>query len=98
MEYLYVRVVKAKDLPVKDATGSYVEVNLGNYKGITRVSEKKSNPDWSQVFAFSKNRVQATVLEATVKSKKSTKQVFLGRVLFDLNVVPPDTPLAPTMV
>ncbi|KAK1373627.1 FT-interacting protein 1 [Heracleum sosnowskyi] len=95
MEYLYVRVVEAKDLPLKDATGSYVEINLGNYKGITRRSEKKSDPEWSQVFAFLKDHVQATGLEATVKSKEAMKQDFVGRVLFDLNVVPPDTPLAP---
>ncbi|CAK9178892.1 unnamed protein product, partial [Ilex paraguariensis] len=44
MQYLYVRVVKAKDLPVKDVTGScdpYVEIRLGNYKGTTRHFEKK---------------------------------------------------------
>jgi len=65
MQYLYVRVVKAKDLPAKDVTGScdpYVEVRLGNYKGTTRHFEKKSNPEWNQVFAFSKERIQASVL------------------------------------
>lgn len=62
---------------------------------MTRLSEKKPNPEWSQVFAFLKDHVQATVLEAAVKSKKATKQDFVGRVFFDLNVVPPDTPLAP---
>ncbi|KAL0337998.1 UNVERIFIED_CONTAM: FT-interacting protein 3 [Sesamum calycinum] len=67
MQYLYVRVVKAKDLPGKDVTGScdpYVEVRLGNYKGTTRHFEKKSNPEWNQVFAFSKDRIQASVLES----------------------------------
>ncbi|KAE8711307.1 hypothetical protein F3Y22_tig00110299pilonHSYRG00258 [Hibiscus syriacus] len=57
MQYLYVRVVKAKDLPGKAVTGScdpYVEVKLGNYKGITKYFEKKSNPEWNRVFAFSK--------------------------------------------
>ncbi|KAK9069214.1 hypothetical protein SSX86_013330 [Deinandra increscens subsp. villosa] len=36
MQYLYVCVVKAKDLPAKDLTGScdpYVEIRMGNYKG-----------------------------------------------------------------
>lgn len=102
MQYLYVRVVKAKDLPGKDVTGScdpYVEVKLGNYKGTTRHFEKKSNPEWNQVFAFSKERIQASVVEVIVKDKDFVKDDFMGRVLFDLNEVPkrvpPDSPLAP---
>ena len=102
MQYLYVRVVKAKDLPAKDVTGScdpYVEVKLGNYKGTTRHFEKKTNPEWNQVFAFSKDRLQSSVLEVTVKDKDLVKDDFIGRVVFDLNEVPkrvpPDSPLAP---
>ncbi|KAF7805379.1 FT-interacting protein 1 [Senna tora] len=102
MQYLYVRVVKAKDLPGKDVTGSldpYVEVKLGNYKGLTKHFEKKSNPEWNQVFAFSKDRIQASVLEVVVKDKDVVVDDFVGRVLFDLNEipkrVPPDSPLAP---
>ncbi|KAH9770462.1 FT-interacting protein 3 [Citrus sinensis] len=102
MQYLYVRVVKAKDLPPKDVTGScdpYVEVKMGNYKGTTRHFEKKTNPEWNQVFAFSKDRIQSSVLEVTVKDKDFVKDDFMGRVLFDLNEipkrVPPDSPLAP---
>jgi len=102
MQYLYVRVVKAKDLPAKDVTGScdpYVEVKLGNYKGTTRHFEKKTNPEWNQVFAFSKDRIQATTVEVVVKDKDALKDDFIGRVLFDLSEVPkrvpPDSPLAP---
>ncbi|XP_057953530.1 FT-interacting protein 3 [Malania oleifera] len=102
MQYLYVRVVKAKDLPGKDVTGScdpYVEVKLGNYKGTTRHFEKKSNPEWNQVFAFSKDRIQASVVEIVVKDKDFVKDDFIGRIWFDLNEipkrVPPDSPLAP---
>ncbi|XP_054811250.1 FT-interacting protein 3 [Prosopis cineraria] len=102
MLHLYVRVVKAKDLPGKDVTGSldpYVEVKLGNYKGLTKHFEKKSNPEWNQVFAFSKDRIQASVLEVVVKDKDVVVDDFVGRVLFDLNEipkrVPPDSPLAP---
>ncbi|KAJ4763270.1 C2 calcium/lipid-binding plant phosphoribosyltransferase family protein [Rhynchospora pubera] len=102
MQYLYVRVVKAKDLPAKDVTGScdpYVEVKLGNYKGTTRHFEKKSNPEWNQVFAFSKDRIQASAVEVTVKDRDMMKDDFIGRVLFDLSEipkrVPPDSPLAP---
>ncbi|KAI3840053.1 hypothetical protein MKW92_014275 [Papaver armeniacum] len=102
MQYLYVRVVKAKDLPGKDATGCcdpYVEVKLGNYKGMTRHFEKRSNPEWNQVFAFSKERIQSSVIEVLVKDKDLVKDDIIGRVMFDLNDVPkrvpPDSPLAP---
>ncbi|CAH9100723.1 unnamed protein product [Cuscuta europaea] len=102
MQYLYVRVVKAKDLPAKDVTGSldpYVEIRLGNYKGTTGHFEKKTNPEWNQVFAFSKDRMQATMLDVQVKDKDLFKDDFVGHVLFDLNEipkrVPPDSPLAP---
>ncbi|KAJ3693182.1 hypothetical protein LUZ60_008662 [Juncus effusus] len=102
MQYLYVRVVKAKDLPAMDVTGScdpYVEVKLGNYKGTTRHFEKKQNPEWNQVFAFSKERIQASAVEVVVKDKDFVKDDFIGRVIFDLSDVPkrvpPDSPLAP---
>ncbi|KAJ8638082.1 hypothetical protein MRB53_012349 [Persea americana] len=102
MQYLYVRVVKAKDLPAKDVTGScdpYVEVKLGNYKGTTHHFEKKTNPEWNQVFAFSKDRLQASMLEVVVKDKDVMKDDFIGMVIFDLSEVPkrvpPDSPLAP---
>ncbi|XP_042516461.1 FT-interacting protein 1-like [Macadamia integrifolia] len=103
MFYLYVRVVKAKDLPPSAITGScdpYAEVKLGNYKGKTRHFEKKSNPEWHQVFAFSKDRIQSSVLEVFVKDKEMVaRDDYLGKVVFDMNEVPtrvpPDSPLAP---
>ncbi|XP_076942408.1 FT-interacting protein 3-like [Bidens hawaiensis] len=103
MQYLYLRVVKAKDLPPKDVTGScdpYVEIKLGNYKGITRHFEKKSNPEWDQVFAFSRDRIQASVVEIIVKDKDVVKDDFIGKISFELNEdvptrLPPDSPLAP---
>lgn len=102
MQFLYVRVVKAKDLPDKDVTGScdpYVEVKLGNYKGTTRHFEKNSNPEWNEVFAFSKDRIQASILEVVVQDKDFLKDDFIGKAIFDINDVPkrvpPDSPLAP---
>ncbi|KAH1238376.1 hypothetical protein AAZX31_08G234800 [Glycine max] len=102
MNYLYVNVVKARDLPVKDITGSldpYVEVKLGNYKGLTKHLDKNQNPVWNQIFAFSKDRLQSNLLEVTVKDKDIVKDDFVGRVMFDLTEVPlrvpPDSPLAP---
>nr|GEU71698.1 FT-interacting protein 1-like [Tanacetum cinerariifolium] len=95
--HLYVRVVKAKELPV--TADPYVEVRLGNYRGRTRHFEKKMHPEWNQVFAFSKDRVQSSTLEVYVKDKEMFgRDDFLGRVVFDLNEVPtrvpPDSPLA----
>ncbi|KAE8056146.1 hypothetical protein FH972_012939 [Carpinus fangiana] len=103
MHFLYVNVVKARELPVMDVTGSldpYVEVKLGNYKGITNHLEKNQHPVWKQVFAFSRERIQSNLLEVTVKDKDTlTKDDFVGRVVFDLSEVPlrvpPDSPLAP---
>lgn len=102
MHYLYVNVVKARDLPVMDISGSldpYVEVKLGNYKGLTKHLEKNQNPVWKQIFAFSKERLQSNLLEVTVKDKDIGKDDFVGRVTFDLTEVPlrvpPDSPLAP---
>ncbi|KAL6010673.1 Multiple C2 domain and transmembrane region protein 6 [Asimina triloba] len=102
MLFLYVSVVKAKDLPVMDITGSldpYVEVKLGNYKGVTKVLQKNQNPAWHQVFAFPKERLQSNLIEVTVKDKDYVKDDFVGRVGFELSEmplrVPPDSPLAP---
>ncbi|KAL8541210.1 hypothetical protein ACS0TY_002458 [Phlomoides rotata] len=102
MQFLFVRVVKARDLPNMDLTGSlnpYVEVKLGNYKGVTKHFEKNKNPEWNTVFTFSKERMQASVLEVVVKDKDRIKDDFVGVIRFDLyNVprrVPPDSPLAP---
>lgn len=102
MQYLFVRVVKARDLPSMDATGSldpYVEVRVGNYKGTTKHFEKKQNPEWNEVFAFSRDRMQASVLEVVVKDKNVVKDDFVGLLHFDLSDVPtrvpPDSPLAP---
>lgn len=102
MHYLYVSVIKAKDLPVMDITGGldpYVELKIGNYKGITKHFEKNQNPEWRQTFAFSKEHMQSNLLEVVVKDKDMVKDDFVGRVNFELTDlplrVPPDSPLAP---
>ncbi|KAH6823949.1 C2 calcium/lipid-binding plant phosphoribosyltransferase family protein [Perilla frutescens var. hirtella] len=96
MQYLYVRVVKARDLPVFGGSEVAAEVKLGNYRGITkRVSV--GNAEWDQVFAFSKDCIQSSAVEVFLK--ESNKDDFLGRIWFDLNEVPkrvpPDSALAP---
>ncbi|XP_055833449.1 FT-interacting protein 7 [Solanum dulcamara] len=102
MHFLYINVVKAKDLPVMDISGSldpYVEVKLGNYKGVTRHYEKNQYPVWNSVFAFSKERLQSNLIEVTVKDKDFGKDDIVGKVVFDIAEVPlrvpPDSPLAP---
>jgi hypothetical protein len=102
MKYLYVSVVKARDLPTMDITGAldpYVEVKLGNFKGVTRHLEKNSNPVWRQTFAFSGAHLQASQLEIIVKDKDVVRDDFVGRVIFDMSDIPsrlpPDSPLAP---
>uniref|UniRef100_A0A2P2MYI3 Synaptotagmin n=1 Tax=Rhizophora mucronata TaxID=61149 RepID=A0A2P2MYI3_RHIMU len=102
MKYLFVRVVKARDLPSKDVTGSldpYVEVRVGNYKGMTKHFEKQKNPEWDEVFAFARDRLQSSVLEVVVKDKDMIKDDFVGLMRFDMHEIPtrlpPDSPLAP---
>ncbi|TVU23450.1 hypothetical protein EJB05_25817, partial [Eragrostis curvula] len=98
MQYLYVTVMKARDLPTMDVTGAldpYVEVRLGNFKGVTKHLEKNPNPGWRQTFAFSREHLQSNLLEIVVKDKDD----FVGRIAFDTSDipsrVPPDSPLAP---
>ncbi|XP_073316539.1 multiple C2 domain and transmembrane region protein 10-like [Primulina huaijiensis] len=96
MQYLYVKVVKAREISVFGGGEVVAEVKLGNYKGITkRVS--LGNAEWDQIFAFSKDCIQSSVAEVFVK--ENNKEEFLGRVWFDLNEVPkrvpPDSQLAP---
>ncbi|XP_047967723.1 FT-interacting protein 1-like [Salvia hispanica] len=98
MFYLYVRVVKARDLPTNP--DPYVEVKLGNYRGKTQRFDNKTSPEWNQVFAFSKHKIHSSTLEVSVRDKETLgRDDFLGRVQFDLNEIPtrlpPDSPLAP---
>ncbi|KAJ1695782.1 hypothetical protein LUZ63_012480 [Rhynchospora breviuscula] len=102
MQYLFVYVVKARDLPTKDITGfldPFVEVKLGNYKGITKILEKNNNPVWGQVFAFSQHQTQADTLAVIVKDKDDLLDDIVGRVKVNLTDIPhrtaPDGPIAP---
>ncbi|KAG8100048.1 hypothetical protein GUJ93_ZPchr0013g36479 [Zizania palustris] len=102
MQYLFVHVVKARELPQMDITGSldpYVEVHLGNYKMKTKYFEKNQRPEWDEVFAFPKEVMQSTLLEVVVKDKDVLRDDHVGQVMIDLNEVPirvpPDSPLAP---
>lgn len=101
MQYLYVRVVKARGLPA--IADPYVELKLGNYRAITRPMVKNPNPEWNQVFAFSKDRIQVVSVEILVKDKAVVAEGgdhrTIGKFAFALveapTRVPPDSPLAP---
>ncbi|KAJ6316712.1 hypothetical protein OIU78_019904 [Salix suchowensis] len=96
MFYLYVRVVKAKDLPTNPMTGScdpYIEVKVGNYKGKTQHFEKKTNPEWNQVFAFSKEKIQSSVVEVFLRDRDMVlRDDYVGKCPQGFH---PDSPLAP---
>ncbi|EEF28752.1 conserved hypothetical protein [Ricinus communis] len=89
-------IVKAKEIMLFGGGEIVVEVKLGNYRGITK-KVGSSNMEWGQVFAFSKDCIQSSMVEIFVK--EGNKDDFLGRVWFDLNEVPrrvpPDSQLAP---
>jgi hypothetical protein len=59
MGVLRVKVIEAKDLPVKDKlTGSsdpYVVVQVGKQKHKTKVKKKNLNPVWDELFTFNIN-------------------------------------------
>ncbi|KAI9169971.1 hypothetical protein LWI28_020360 [Acer negundo] len=107
MEFLYVRIVRARDLPGNTVTNTcdpYVEVKIGNYKGTTIHFEKKPDPEWNQVFAFTKGRIQATSVEICLKDKivvvnGGGGDQIIGKITIDMpdipKRVPPDSPLAP---
>ncbi|KAI5015857.1 hypothetical protein ZWY2020_059396 [Hordeum vulgare] len=98
MPYLCLSVVKARDLPT---TGDgvldpyvYVEVKLGNFKGVTRRLEKNANPVWQQLFTVSAAHLQSNQLQVIVKHKHKDvlRDDFVGRVVFDMSDIPNHSP------
>ncbi|KAK7323270.1 hypothetical protein VNO77_26735 [Canavalia gladiata] len=106
MQFLFARIVRAKHLPQpceSHPCNPYVEVKLGSFIGTTKCMDKTCSPEWNQVFAFAKDRIQELVLEIVVKNKDNSNDgdpdELLGRVAFSISDiptrVPPDSPLAP---
>lgn len=100
--FLYVNVVKARDLPAMDITGGvdpYVEVRVGNYRNATKPLRGNQSPEWHQVFAFANDHIQSDDVELTVKDENVVMDGFVGRVSVLLAEVPrrtpPGSPLAP---
>ncbi|TYI41313.1 hypothetical protein ES332_A01G011100v1 [Gossypium tomentosum] len=102
MEFLFVRIVRARDLPLKAVNGiidPYVEIKIGNYNATTKYFEKKPDFEWNQVFAFGQDQLQATTMEITVRDKELIiGDNMIGKITVALHEVPPclppDSPLA----
>ncbi|KAJ1274804.1 hypothetical protein BS78_05G088400 [Paspalum vaginatum] len=102
LEFLYVNVVRARGLPGMDLTlgiDPYVEVRVGNYVALTRHVVRNHDPEWNQVFAFSKDHLQADNVEVFVKNRNLVLDSFVGKVVLPIlevpSLAPPNRPLAP---
>ncbi|KAH7443699.1 hypothetical protein KP509_02G047000 [Ceratopteris richardii] len=105
MHYLFIRVVKARNLAAKDvltaSSDPYVLLVVNSMIARTRTIPQQLNPEWNEIFAFSGcESLRSSTLEVSVWDRDVGKpDDFLGAVLFDLQEVPkrvpPDSPLAP---
>ncbi|KAL4200375.1 hypothetical protein AMTRI_Chr03g56120 [Amborella trichopoda] len=109
MEYLYVRIVKARSLinGGSVATFPFVRIGVGRYQVRSKTARKTGFHEWEDTFAFGREAIEtASALEisawdlAEFSSEISSKsETFLGGICFDLSEiptrVPPDSPLAP---
>ncbi|PKA50957.1 Synaptotagmin-3 [Apostasia shenzhenica] len=96
MQYLFVRVVRARGLRAGERP--FVKIRSGSHTMRSRPAHDGSgNPEWNQVFALSQSKPDST-LEISVWDGGAGES-FLGGVCFDLSDVPvrekPDGPLAP---
>ncbi|TVU40152.1 hypothetical protein EJB05_13602, partial [Eragrostis curvula] len=106
MQYLFVRVVKARKLPDVDAYGSldpYVEVTFGdNNFGFTKCVKRNKNPEWNETFAFPFEHGKAPTdgVDVKVYDKDLVKNDLVGKLHFDVVDIPQrspyDIPLEPT--
>ncbi|OMP04262.1 C2 calcium-dependent membrane targeting [Corchorus olitorius] len=103
MQFLFVRIVKARDLPLHPYTGlcdPYVEVKIGNYLGTTMYFDRKPNLEWNQVFALTRDRMQSLSVEIFVREKQlMIYENIIGKVTVNLPDIPlgltPDSAFAP---
>nr|XP_024367664.1 protein QUIRKY-like isoform X2 [Physcomitrium patens] len=95
MGYLFVRVVRARDLLGNGRCDPYCRVFVGPVKAETRIVMGDSNPEWNQVFAIGKDKIQGGAIELSVCNADD----FLGGFMVDLHEVPlrrpPEAPLSP---
>ncbi|XP_061364558.1 FT-interacting protein 3-like [Gastrolobium bilobum] len=98
MEYLFVKVVEARNLPIRH--NFYVEVKVGNMIATTRFLGNSSYK-WNQVFAFEKDKIHVTDVDVLVKDQMRAEpnpQAYFGRVRFCIIDIPmriqPTAPVA----
>ncbi|EFJ20406.1 hypothetical protein SELMODRAFT_109101 [Selaginella moellendorffii] len=97
MNYLFVKVVKARALMESGSGSSYARIVFGSLTAKTKEVGKSLFPEWHEVFAFSKDNSAGPVVEVSIWDHETDQ--FMGAVGFDLQEipfrVPPDSPLAP---
>lgn len=76
---LYVCVLEAKDLPVKN---SRVKLKLGKFKYKTRILKNTFNPIWNEEFVFKVKDIAEDVLVVNVVNHSDQSKVvdFVGEV------------------
>ena len=89
-EFLFVRVVRIRDLPPN--IDYYVEVMVGDLIASTLLF---ISPEWNQVFAFQKEKISDESVSIFLKDKrlaKSMPEAFLAQVRFSIDDVPTRVP------
>jgi hypothetical protein len=72
LKKLYVCVLEAKDLPIKN---SRVKLQLGKFKYKTRLSRNTFNPIWNEEFVFKVKDIAEEVLVVTVVNDHSDDEL-----------------------
>ncbi|KAK7277018.1 hypothetical protein RIF29_18167 [Crotalaria pallida] len=102
--FLFVRIVRARGLHAYGPHGChpYVELKIGKLKGTTLCFSSSFNPEWNQVFAFDKGRIQIqdATLEMTMKDNMVRFDEFtMGGISLAISDIPTrfptDSALAP---
>ncbi|KAE8727720.1 hypothetical protein F3Y22_tig00005406pilonHSYRG00443 [Hibiscus syriacus] len=91
MKFLFVRIVRARDLPLETPTGimnPYVEIKIGNYRATTKYFEKKPDSEWKQVFAFTVDRLQGTTMEINVINEDMIGKCVIHLLDVDQRLLP----------
>ncbi|WVZ71831.1 hypothetical protein U9M48_020366 [Paspalum notatum var. saurae] len=95
MQFLYVLVVKARQLPDVDAYGGldpFVEVSFGaSNKGFTSCLKRECNPEWNKTFAFPLPDGKApprSGVDVVVKDGDPVRDELVGKLYFYLKDIP----------
>ncbi|RLN23226.1 hypothetical protein C2845_PM07G04540 [Panicum miliaceum] len=95
MHFLFVLVVKARELPDVDAYGRldpFVEVNFGAHnKGFTKCLKSDGNPEWNKTFAFFLQNGKAppsSGVDVAVKDGDLLRDELVGKLYFYLKDIP----------